>query len=419
MPEYTAPRGTKDVLPEETPKWQYLENMFRDICKLYGVQEIRTPTFEHTELFTRNLGESTDVVSKEMYTFKDRSDRSITLRPEGTAGAIRAYVQHNLGEKLPVCKVFYIANLFRYERPQSGRYREHTQMGIEVIGSSDPSIDAEVISLVVHFYNKIGLNDYTLKLNSIGCNECRPLYKEALKNYLSNKVEKMCDSCLNRYETNPLRILDCKNPDCKDLIAESPTLVEYLDDDCKKHFEDVQKYLNALNIEYILDPRLVRGFDYYTKTAFEFVSGTLGAQNAIGGGGRYDNLVQDIGGKPTPAIGFGLGLERLIMTLDSLNIQLPIDKSISVYIAPLGSPAREMCVNILKDMRLAGISADMDYIGKSLKAQMKTADKMGAKLAIIVGDDEVASNEVIIRDMYSSSQVKLSVNKIIEYIFKN
>ncbi|MDH7602454.1 MAG: histidine--tRNA ligase, partial [Armatimonadota bacterium] len=291
MPEYSAPRGTKDVLPPESAKWQYVEGKFRDLCRIYGYQELRTPTFEHTELFTRNLGETTDVVSKEMYTFEDRGGRSITLKPEGTAPAIRAYVEHNLGAGWPVAKLYYVTRVFRYERPQAGRYREHTQLGVEAIGSADPALDAEVISLAARFYESIGIRDFELKINSIGCPKCRPAYRQALVDFAKSKVDKLCPTCQTRCELNPLRMFDCKSPECKEALADAPVIVDHLGEECRTHFDSVQSYLRDLGVSYILDPRLVRGFDYYTKTAFEFVSGELGAQNAIGGGGRYDNLV--------------------------------------------------------------------------------------------------------------------------------
>lgn len=404
MPEYTVPRGTNDLLPSESPKWLYVEGKFRDTCALYGFKELRTPTFEHTDLFTRNLGETTDVVSKEMYTFEDRGGRSITLRPEGTAPAVRAYVQHNLGANLPVNKVYYVGRIFRYERPQAGRYREHTQMGIEAFGSIDPAIDAEVISLAVRFYESIGLSRFDLRINSIGCPDCRPAYRQALMDYAKERLDKLCPTCLRRYEQNPMRMLDCKESTCKDALADAPKLPDHLGPECKEHFEKVQQYLGELGIEFVVDPRLVRGFDYYTKTAFEFYSSELGAQNALGGGGRYDNLVQEIGGQPTPAIGFGLGIERLMITLESLGVELPIETGVRVFIATMGDAAHAAAVKLLYELRSKDISGDMDYTGRSLKAQMKMADKLGAKQVVIIGEDEIANGIATIRDMASSEQ---------------
>ena len=418
MTEYIAPRGTKDVLPSETPRWEYVESKFREACYLYGYRELRTPTFEHTELFTRNLGETTDVVSKEMYTFETRGGKSLTLRPEGTAPAIRAYVQHNLGALLPVNKVYYIGRLFRYERPQAGRYREHTQLGIEAIGSQDPAIDAEIISLAVHFFKSIGLSQFELKLNSIGCPECRPKYREALVEYAKGKLDKLCPTCVQRYEQNPLRMLDCKVPQCKEIFAEAPKIPDYLGNECKAHFEKVQEYLKSLGIEYTLDPNLVRGFDYYTKTAFEFVATGIGSQNAIGGGGRYDNMVEEIGGQQTPSMGFGLGLDRLMLTLESLGIELPVKNGITAFIAAMGENARSEAVKMLFALRESGISADMDYNGKSLKAQMKLVDKLNAKYAVILGDNEINDKAATVRNMQSSEQVTVPFAELADFFKK-
>ncbi len=412
MPEYAAPRGTNDLLPSESPKWQYVEKIFRDTCALYGYKELRTPTFEHTELFTRNLGETTDVVSKEMYTFESRSGKSLTLRPEGTAPAIRAYVQHNLGATLPVVKMYYIGRIFRYERPQAGRYREHTQFGIEAVGAIDPAIDAEIISMAAHFFASIGINEYTLKLNSIGCPKCRPIHRQALLNFAKDKLDSLCETCRKRYETNPLRMLDCKVPTCKNALANAPKIADYLDEECAEHFKSVKEYLTKLGLNYTFDPNLVRGFDYYTRTAFEFISNELGAQNAIGGGGRYDNLVAELGGPPTPAIGFGLGLERLMLTLDALGVQLPIETGITAFVATLGKEPHDAAIKIISDLRKQGISCDMDYTGRSLKAQMKLADKLGAKYAIILGEEEINAGMAVVRNMATSEQSSVAINEL-------
>lgn len=414
MPQYTAPRGTNDVLPSETPKWQYVESKFRELCARYGYAELRTPTFEDTELFTRNLGEATDVVSKEMYTFEDRGGRSITLRPEGTAPAIRAYVEHNLGAQLPVSKMYYIGRIFRYERPQAGRYREHTQLGAEAVGSIDPALDAEVISLAVQFYRSIGINEFELRLNSIGCPNCRPVYRQALVDFAAAKLDKLCPSCNQRYATNPMRMLDCKSPECKEILKDAPKLPDHLDEECAEHFARVQRYLRELGIAYVLDPRLVRGFDYYTKTAFEFTSGELGAQNAIGGGGRYDNLVEEMGGQPTPAIGFGLGLERLMLTLQGLGVELSVKSGLDAFIAVMGDEARSAAVKLVSELRQAGLRADMDYTGRSLKAQMKLADKLGARYAVILGEEEVKTSVATVRDMSCSDQHQVPFADLVE-----
>ncbi len=414
MADYTAPRGTRDVLPSESAKWQFLEEMFRKACALHGYRELRTPTFEHTELFTRNLGETTDVVSKEMYTFETRGGKSLTLRPEGTAPAIRAFVEHGLSGALPVTKLYYVARLFRYERPQAGRYREHTQLGVEALGATDPAIDAEVISLAATFFASVGVGNAELKLNSIGCPECRPGYREALKSFAGDRVSELCPTCATRYEQNPLRMLDCKVPSCKQILADAPKMTDHLCEDCKGHFESVKKYLTALGITYTLDPKLVRGFDYYTKTAFEFVSGELGAQNAVGGGGRYDNLVKEIGGPDTPGIGFGLGMERLLLTLEAMGVELPCACPTDVYVIGLGANAHEAAVKLVADLRASGLAADMDYTGRSMKSQMKVVDKLGARFAAILGDDEIAGGFVSLRDMRSSEQKQVMIADLAE-----
>jgi len=416
MAEYVAPRGTRDVLPEETPKWQYLESKFRESCNLYGYGEIRTPTFEYTELFTRNLGETTDVVSKEMYTFETKGGRSLTLRPEGTAPAIRAYVQHSLGASLPVAKLYYIGRAFRYERPQAGRYREHTQLGVEAIGSIDPALDAEVVSLAARFFTTVGVKGFELKLNSIGCPKCRPDYRKALVDFASGEVAKLCPTCVVRYEQNPLRMLDCKVMECKAVLANAPRMVDYLCEECAEHFGKVQAYLRGMNTDFVLDPTLVRGFDYYTKTAFEFVSGELGAQNAIGGGGRYDNLVEEIGGQPTPAIGFGLGLDRLALTLEAMGAEVPGKNGVSAFVAGLGEAGHQAAVKTVFDLRSDGVATDMDYTGRSLKAQMKIADKLGARFVVILGEDEIAGGVAALRDMSTSEQQTVPLDRLAEHV---
>ncbi len=416
MAEYAAPRGTRDILPAETPKWRYLESVFRKTCALYGFEEIRTPTFEHTELFARNLGETTDVVSKEMYTFETKGERKLTLRPEGTAPTVRAYVQHNLGAALPVNKLYYIARIFRYERPQAGRYREHTQLGVEAFGSEDPALDAEVISFAAGFFREVGVSQFELKLNTIGCPKCRPEHRKALMEFVGSRLGDLCATCQDRYERNPLRMLDCKDEKCKAVLADAPVMADYVCEDCGQHFEKVQSYLTGMGITFVLDPKLVRGFDYYTKTAFEFVSGELGAQNAIGGGGRYDNLVEEIGGEHTPAIGFGLGLDRLLLTLDAMNVELPIQRPSMVFVAGLGEASHEVAVKLVSELRASGVAADMDYTGRSLKAQMKVANKLNARYVAIIGDDEIAKQMVTLRDMSSSDQQSVSFSDLVEYV---
>ncbi|NLN74874.1 MAG: histidine--tRNA ligase [Armatimonadetes bacterium] len=416
MAEYAAPRGTRDILPAETQKWQYVESVFRDMCALYGFEEIRTPTFEHTELFVRNLGETTDVVSKEMYNFETKGGRKLTLRPEGTAPTVRAYVTHNLGAVLPVNKVYYIARIFRFERPQAGRYREHTQLGVEVFGSIDPALDAEVISFAAGFFREVGIDQFELKLNTIGCPKCRPEHRKALLDFVESRLGDLCETCRDRYERNPLRMLDCKEERCQAALTDAPVMIDYVCEECRDHFAKVRAYLTEMAIPFVLDNKLVRGFDYYTKTAFEFVSGELGAQNAIGGGGRYDNLVEEIGGAPTPAIGFGLGLDRLLLTLDAMQVQLPLQPRNAVFVAGLGEAGHEAAVKTVCGLRKNGVAADMDYTGRSLKAQMKVANKLGARFVVIIGDDEIAGDTVTLRDMSSSEQKSLPTSELVEYI---
>lgn len=416
MADYTAPRGTYDVLPDDTPRWQYLESKFRQTCALYGYGELRTPTFEHTELFTRNLGETTDVVSKEMYTFESRGGRSLTLRPEGTAPAVRAYVQHNLGAQRPVAKLYYIGRIFRCERPQAGRYREHTQLGVEAIGSPDPALDAEVISLAVQFYSGVGIEEFELRLNSIGCPECRPAMRTALVEFASGKRQSLCPACVARLDQNPLRLLDCKEQVCKQAMDDAPRMTDKLCPDCARHFGEVRSYLDAMGIGYVIDPRLVRGFDYYTRTAFEFVSGRLGAQNAIGGGGRYDDLVREIGGPQAPAVGFGLGLDRLILTIEALGIDLPTAAGVSVFVAGMGDGGHREAAMMAASLRRAGLSADMDYSGRSLKSQMKLADRLGARFVVILGDDEIDRGEATLRDMRTSEQTVVALGDLVNYL---
>jgi histidyl-tRNA synthetase len=416
MAKFSAPRGTQDILPIATPRWQYIENKIREICRLFDFKEIRTPTFEETELFVKETGETTDIVTKEMYTFDDRGGRSLTLRPEGTPGTARAFIEHNLTAELPVAKLYYLGRIFRYERPQAGRYREHNQFGIEMLGSGDPSADAEVISLAWQLLKTLGINDIELKLNSIGGPEDRPAYRDALRAYAEPFVAKLCPTCQDRYEKNPLRMLDCKVPQCKELLANAPAPVDYLCDDCKMHFETLQRYLNDLGIKYVIDPRLVRGLDYYTRTIFEFQTPHLGAQNTVCGGGRYDNMIENMGGPSTPALGFGMGIERLLLTLEKLGIDIDIDTNPEVFVAALGEPAREVAVKLLFNLRSRGISAETDFIGRSLKSQMKLADKYGAKVVLIIGEDEVNQGVVTFRDMLSKEQRQIPIDKIVDTI---
>ena len=413
---YSAPRGTADILPRESPQWQYVEEKFREVCRLYGYNEFRTPTFEETELFARSVGEHTDIVGKEMYTFLDRGGRSMTLRAEGTAPVVRAYVQHKLYGEQPISKFYYITSVFRYERPQAGRYREHHQVGVEAFGSQDPAIDAEVISLGMQYLASLRIHGLELKINSVGCPGCAPQYKEALKQNVKPYLVEMCETCQVRYNTNPLRMLDCKVPHCKELTVSVPSIVDHLCEECGDHLKKVLHYLDDLGIEYTLDPRLVRGLDYYTKTAFEIVSSELGAQSTVLGGGRLDGLVAEMGGPPTPAVGFGLGIERALAIMDAQGIEIPVDVHPAVFVVTLGDAPRETGIKLLADLRRAGIAAETDYSGKSLKAQMKVADREQAKFAIIIGEDELNRGQVKVRNMETKEETDVPLDQAAEKI---
>lgn len=410
---YATPRGTADILPRESPRWRCVEDKFREICRLYGYEELRTPTFEETELFTRSIGEHTDIVSKEMYTFLDRAERSMTLRPEGTAPVVRAYLQHKLFAKAPVTKLYYITSIFRYERPQAARCREHHQVGVEALGSADPAMDAEVISLAMEFATSLGMRDLELKMNSVGCPGCRPKYRDVLRKAVASNLKVLCESCHTRYHANPLRMLDCKRPRCRELTADAPNIIEYLCEECSKHLDAVLHYLRLLDIRYTLDPRLVRGFDYYTKTAFEIVSAELGAQNAVAGGGRYDGLVAELGGEPTPAVGFGAGIERILDVMNAQGIELPADTHPSVFVATIGDAAREAGIKLLAKLRKADVPAETDYAGKSLKAQMKSADRRQARLTIMIGEDELNRGQVKVRNMQTKEETDVPLDRAV------
>ena len=389
-----APRGTKDILPDTVGQWTYVEEKIRDLCARYGYKEIRTPMFEHTELFHRGIGEGTDVVDKEMYTFTDRGDRSITLRPENTASAVRAYLQNKLYGDSSLTKLFYIGSMFRYDRPQAGRMREFHQFGVEALGESNPAVDAEIIMLAMDLLGGLGLKDLKLSLNSVGCPKCRPVYRKVLQDFFRDKLEDLCDDCKDRFERSPLRILDCK-----------------ADED---HFHKVQHFLTEAGVEFELDARLVRGLDYYTKTAFEIKYPPLGAQSAVAGGGRYDGLIEEIGGNPTPAVGFATGLERVLLALEKQNLLPEMDTQTDAFVVALGEEAQGAAFKLLTKLRQAGLKAGMDYAGRSMKAQMKQANKANARFALIIGEDEVKEACVQLKDMEKSEQEKVSFDNIIE-----
>lgn len=411
-----ALRGTQDILPQDAYKWNYMENTIRELCARYGYGEIRTPMFEATELFQRGIGDTTDVVTKEMYTFKDRGGRSITLRPENTASAVRAYLEHKLYGDQQVHKFFYIGSMFRYDRPQAGRFREFHQFGVEVMGADSPAADAEVISLAYTLFQQLGLKDLVLHINSIGCGKCRPVYRQKLIDYFKADKDQLCDDCQERLEKNPLRVLDCKEDGAKDLVKEAPNITDYLCEDCQKKFDAVKQYLTALGISYEVNPRLVRGLDYYTNTAFEIQYTPLGAQSAICGGGRYDGLVEEVGGPHTPSVGFAVGLERLLLALEMQNLIPQPTKPKHVYIAALGQDAIAEGMKIQQALRERGIRADLDLQGRSLKGQMKQAGKSGADYTVIIGSDELAKGKAAVKSMAEGSQAYISFDEVSSYI---
>lgn len=406
------PKGTKDMLPSEAYKWHYVEETARKTAHSFGFKEIRTPVFEHTELFLRGVGETTDIVNKEMYTFEDKGGRSITLRPEGTAGVARSFIENGLAQNGLPLKTYYIASVFRYEKPQNGRLREHHQFGTEMFGSELPKADVEVISLAYTFLKNAGLKDIALNINSIGCKACRAEFNKALKEYIGANLENMCATCKSRFDKNPLRILDCKEERCKVITAQAPRIIDYLCDDCKAHFEEVQKGLTALDIPFTVNPGIVRGLDYYTRTVFEFISTDIGAQGTVCGGGRYNHLIEEVGGKPTPAVGFGLGLERLLLVLENTGNMKAVEKGIDVYVAPLGDRAQAVSQSICQALRASGLSAETDLMGRSLKAQMKYADKIGAHYVAILGDDELDNQIATVKNMVEGESKQVSLDDL-------
>ncbi len=413
-----APRGTKDILPEQIGNWLFVENKIREICKNYGYEEIRTPTFEHTELFQRGIGESTDVVEKEMYTFTDRGGRSITLRPENTASAVRAYLQNKLYAAGNLTKLFYIGSMFRYDRPQAGRLREFHQFGVEALGEQNPALDAEIILLAWDFLKSLGLDDLKLKINTVGCPKCRPVYRQKLQHYFSENLDELCEDCQKRLYKNPLRILDCKIDGSKEFIEDAPQIETCLCNECREHFAQVQQFLQAAGVDFEIDARLVRGLDYYTKTAFEIQYLPLGAQSAVAGGGRYDGLIEEIGGAPTPGIGFAAGIERILIALEKQNL-LQAEKNIfKAFIVAVGAEAEIAAFKLLTELRRKNISATMDFAKRSIKAQMKQAAKSGAKFALIIGEDEVKNSAVTVKNLETSAQEIISFDKVADILGK-
>ena len=403
--------GAEDVLPKDSHKWQFIEEIMRSEAAAYGFKEIRTPVFEHTELFQRGVGDTTDVVQKEMYTFNTKGGTSITLRPEGTAGAARAMLEHAIyNDGLPI-KTYYFDSCYRYEKKQANRYREFHQFGVEPFGTANPAADAEIISLASTLFERLGITDLQLEINSIGCPTCRAKYHEALKAYFESSKDKLCETCLSRLEKNPMRILDCKSPICSEIAKNAPVVLDYLCDECSDHFTKVKAYLDSAEIPYVVNPQIVRGLDYYTKTVFEFVTTKLGSQGTVCGGGRYDGLIEEIGGQHTPSLGFGLGMERLLALMDEQGIEIPAPNTCDLYIASMGEEAQKKAFNLAKEVREAMISVECDIVGRSLRAQMKYADKIGAKFSIVLGDNEIAENKAILKNMETGEKTEVPLDE--------
>ncbi len=407
-----APKGTGDILPGQSGKWQYLEGLFRDICRRYGMKEIRTPMFEHTELFVRGVGDTTDVVEKQMYSFDDLAGRNITLKPEGTSPAARAFIEHGIYSEMQPTKLYYITPCFRYEKMQKGRYRQFHQMGTEIFGTKSPMADAEIVSIAADMLDAVGMKEIELRINSVGCPVCRAKHREALKAFLADRYDGLCDTCKGRFNKNPMRILDCKSKECQRLVQGAPLMLDYLCDECKDHFEEFKTILTDMGIEYVVDPGIVRGLDYYTKTAFEFVSTKEMAQGTVCGGGRYDNLVEQIGGPSTPGVGFGMGIERLILLLEEEGAEIPEEEPVDYVIITMGDEAVRYATGLAKKLRKAGRSVLMDMMGRNFKNQFKYANKMKAKYTIIIGEDEVKENSFSVKNMETGEQISVSADEI-------
>ena len=413
-----AIKGTKDILPAESYKNQYIESTCLSVAEKFGYKEMRTPVFEHTELFQRGVGDTTDVVQKEMYTFDDKGGRSITLRPEGTAGAARAFLENGLcNEALPQ-KICYLTSCYRYEKPQAGRLREFHQFGIECFGATSPLADAEMISLAKNVFDELGVKDLHLEINSIGCPTCRGEYHKALKEYFGARKDELCDTCRDRLDRNPMRILDCKSPVCSEIAEGAPVVLDFLCDDCREHFENVKKYLGAMNIEYTVNPQIVRGLDYYTKTVFEFVADSIGAQGTVCGGGRYDGLIEELGGQKTPSLGFGMGLERLQLVMDAQGCEYPDAGKADLFIVAMGDKAKLKAVEIAKDMREEGFSVLYDLNDRSIRAQMKYADKVGARFNVVIGDNEIETDKAELKNMTTGEKNEISLEIFVNGFYR-
>jgi histidyl-tRNA synthetase len=410
------PRGTQDILPGQVEKWQLIEKKARELCEKFQYHEIRTPIFEHTELFLRSVGEATDIVQKEMYTMEDRGGRSITLRPEGTASTVRSFVEHKMfGYANQPVKLYYMGPMFRYERPQAGRFRQFVQFGIEALGSSDPAIDAEVITLAMSLYKELGLKKLKLIINSLGDKESRQAHREALMNHFQPRIDEFCQDCQSRLVKNPMRILDCKKDRDHELMTSSPSIIDYLNDESRSYFEKVQKYLTALDIPFEVDPNLVRGLDYYNHTAFEIMSEAegFGAITTLCGGGRYNGLVEEMGGPETPGIGFALSIERFLAALEAEQVTLPIEQGIDCYLVSLGEEAKDYTVSLLQKLRSAGFSAERDYLNRKIKPQFKAADRLQSKYVAVLGDDELKANKINVKTMETGEQVEMALDTFI------
>ena len=413
-----APKGTKDLLPGQVHKWHYVEGKFADICRRYGFKEIRTPMFEHTEVFARGIGDTTDVVQKEMYTFNNHGNRSITLKPEGTSGAVRAFIEHKQYAEVQPTKYYYNTDCFRYEKPQSGRLRHFHQFGIEVFGTPNMMADAEVICLAHDFLTDLGITEIELRINSVGCPECRKKYREALKAYLLPHYEDLCGTCKERFERNPMRIIDCKSEICQAIVKDAPRMIDYLCDDCRNAFEDLKSNLTAMGIDFTIDPNIVRGLDYYTKTAFEFVTTKIGAQGTVCGGGRYDHLVEELGGPPIPGVGFGLGIERLLLLMEANNAYFPEENRVDAFIAVMGDAAKAFGLKLARELRAKGITAEMDTLARNIKGQFKYADRLNARYTLVIGDNELEKGVVSLKDMVKSEQREIKIEDIYKEITK-
>ncbi len=403
-------KGTEDILPRDSYKWQFVEKILSDEARVYGFSEIRTPVFEQTALFQRGVGEGTDVVQKEMYTFETKGGESLTLRPEGTAGAARALLEHGLyNDGLPI-KAHYFTTCYRYEKPQAGRQREFHQFGMEVYGASDPIADAELICCAKSIFERLQLFDVRLEINSIGCPQCRKNYHNALKEYFAQFTDTLCGTCMSRLEKNPMRILDCKSPVCKEIAQNAPKITDFLCEECEDHFNKVQAYLDAADIQYTVNPSIVRGLDYYTNTVFEFISDSIGAQSTVCGGGRYNGLIEELGGNPLPSLGFAIGLERLLMVMEAEGIEIPTPDTDMLYVAALGEKAQLKAFELVREVRETGLGAQFDIVGRGLKAQMKYANKIGAKFSLVLGDNEIENGKAILKNMENGEQTEVSIS---------